>query len=82
MVAFILLHSYKFWPELQNNKEAIFESATHNIIRVAERLHKVFEQTGKVLHLDIESEPDGLLGNTQEVIQWYNDWLISLGVPY
>ena len=74
--------SYKFWPELQSNREAVFQSATHNIIRVAERLHNVFQQTSKVLHLDIEPEPDGLLENTQEVIQWYNNWLIPQGVTY
>ena len=35
-----------------------------------------------MLHLDIEPEPDGLLENTQEVIQWYKNWLIPLGTTY
>ena len=35
-----------------------------------------------MLHLDIEPEPDGLLENTEEVINWYNEWLIPLGTAY
>ena len=74
--------SYKFWKEAQENRDLVFKSATQNIIKIAARLHEIYEQSGKLLHLDIEPEPDGLLENTQEVLQWYKDWLIPQGISY
>lgn len=74
--------SYKFWKESQDNRDSVFEIATQNILKVAARLHETYQQTGKLLHLDIEPEPDGLLENTQEVIQWYKNWLIPKGISY
>lgn len=74
--------SYKFWKETQDHRDTVFQNATHHIIKVAAKLHETYLQTGKVLHLDVEPEPDGLLENTQEVIQWYKDWLIPQGTAY
>lgn len=74
--------SYKNWKEPRNNIEAVLQKATHNIIKIAAKLHETYGQTNKVLHLDIEPEPDGLLENTKEVIQWYNQWLLPQGISY
>lgn len=72
--------SYRFWwktPELL--KEATI-NATKNMLLVVEALIDLQEKTGKILHLDIEPEPDGILENSQEFIDWYNNYLIPMGV--
>ena len=74
--------SYRFWKDSQNDRDSVYKSATRNIVEVAAHLHKIYQRTTKLLHLDIEPEPDGLLENTQEVIDWYKNWLIPLGTQY
>lgn len=74
--------SYKYWPVVQENKHEVLKEATRNMIKVAERLFRINRDSNKLLHLDIEPEPDGLLENTREVIDWFNDWLIPQGKIY
>ncbi len=74
--------SYKFWhadPQAINQVKA---KATQHLAEIAVHLYKIQQQTGKFLHLDIEPEPDGLLENTQEVIDYYQQWLIPQGSQY
>ena len=40
---------------------------------------RVDRLTGKRLHLDLEPEPDGLLENAAEVIDFFERWLIPVG---
>ncbi|UJH90700.1 metabolite traffic protein EboE [Antarcticibacterium sp. 1MA-6-2] len=74
--------SYKYWEAASTNKQEVFENATLHMVKVAERLYHFQENEGKTLHLDIEPEPDGLLENTQGVIEWYRNWLIPMGTVY
>ncbi len=74
--------SYKYWPAVREDKMGVFEKATLNIIKITEKLYKIFRESNQLLHLDIEPEPDGLLENTSEVIGWYQDWLIPMGIKY
>lgn len=74
--------SYKYWEAARNNNSEVLQKATLHIIKVAERLHRIHQDTGQILHLDIEPEPDGLLENTSEVINWYKEWLIPKGTAY
>lgn len=53
--------------------------ATQNIVEVALHLIGIAEEQGKVLHLDIEPEPDGVLENGPEFIDWYQDELLPMG---
>lgn len=71
--------SYKPWfNDIGARKNATL-SATANIIQVAEGLHRIFSQRGKVIHLDIEPEPDGFLESGREFIEWYENILLSAG---
>ncbi|MFF5380569.1 metabolite traffic protein EboE [Pedobacter suwonensis] len=71
--------SYKPWfNDIGARKNATL-SATANIIQVAEGLHRIFSQRGKVIHLDIEPEPDGFLESGREFIEWYEDILLPAG---
>lgn len=68
--------SYKHWHE---SLPDVFEKGAQNMVAIALLLYKIEEETGKYLHLDIEPEPDGLLENTAEVIQLFQDYLIPIG---
>jgi len=68
--------SYKYWD--QNNEEVII-AATKNLIEVVKYLYRVKQETGKLLHLDLEPEPDGILENTHEVIDYFTNTLLPYG---
>jgi len=72
--------SYRFWLKTSEKLKETTETATKNIILVVEALIDLEATTGKILHLDIEPEPDGILENSQEFIDWYNNYLIPIGV--
>lgn len=75
--------SYKPWHDNTTADLApTIETATDNIIKVLEELISIKELNGKVLHLDIEPEPDGLVENGPEFIDWYQEYLIPRGVAY
>jgi len=71
--------SYKPWVNGGNTET--WEHLTRQVVRVAEALMRVREQQGKLIHLDIEPEPDGLLENSTEVVHFYEDWLLPVGAP-
>lgn len=68
--------SYRHWYKNQEEKQTAIHEATQNIIRVAEHLHNLHLKTGKIIHLDVEPEPDGLIENGAEFIQWYEEILL------
>jgi len=72
--------SYKPW--YQGNREKIklaFRAATLHLAEVVEELIHLKVSTGKLIHLDIEPEPDGLLENTSELIDYFQHWLLPTG---
>ncbi|HUQ65046.1 MAG TPA: metabolite traffic protein EboE [Flavitalea sp.] len=73
--------SYKFWHKDDQLPE-VFETATFNLLQVLDQLIQINRATGKLIHIDIEPEPDGLLGNGKEFLQWYLQYLLPLGIPY
>ena len=69
--------SYKPWFEGEPEKrEAAFLTGTRHLLEVARHLDEIFQRTGRYLHLDLEPEPDGLLENTDEVLDYYANWLL------
>jgi len=71
--------SYKFWHEGTDKLNEARKVATLHMVEVAVKLYQIKQQEGQLLHLDIEPEPDGLLENTQDVLDFYNHWLLPLG---
>jgi len=69
--------SYKPWFSNAEEREIATINATKNILKVAEELRQVKERTGKILHLDIEPEPDGFLESGPEFIDWYENVLLK-----
>ena len=73
--------SYKFWHK-EDQLSSVFETATFNLLQVLDQLVQIKKVTGKLIHIDIEPEPDGLLGNGKEFLQWYMQYLMPLGITY
>ncbi|MCZ4223822.1 metabolite traffic protein EboE [Pedobacter rhodius] len=71
--------SYKLWFSTDKEREVATATATENILKVAGKLKEIKAQTGKVLHLDIEPEPDGFLESGPEFIDWYENVLLQSG---
>jgi len=71
--------SYRHWfnnpKELANAKEI----ATQNILEITEYLIDLNKATSKILHLDIEPEPDGILETGVEFIEWFKKDLLLAG---
>ncbi|MCW3463080.1 metabolite traffic protein EboE [Chitinophaga nivalis] len=75
--------SYKYWcNRCEEERLATVESATLNILEVIAQLARIHRSGGPLMHLDIEPEPDGLLENSTEYIQWFTDHLLPLGIPF
>lgn len=70
--------SYRHWFEAKT-QEDVMQVATRNILEVVEQLNRINLVSNKIIHLDIEPEPDGLLETGDEFIDWYNNYLIPLG---
>ncbi|MGD1894158.1 MAG: metabolite traffic protein EboE [Cyclobacteriaceae bacterium] len=73
--------SYKYWHADEKARSEVFEKSTDHLVQIAIWLYRLRQETGKLLHLDIEPEPDGMLENTQEVIDYFNNWLLPKGIP-
>lgn len=73
--------SYKLWHTKEDQPET-FRIATENILKVAAELIRVYEETGKLLHLDIEPEPDGLIESGPEFIDWFQEYLLPRGAQF
>ena len=74
--------SYRLWHADATALNAVRHQAAHHLAQVAAHLYRLRQTTGQLLHLDLEPEPDGLLENTQDVIDYFNDWLLPQGIPY
>ncbi len=75
--------SYKPWhrpaESPENQLAHLYEESVKQIVQVVAKMAVVARQTGKVLHLDIEPEPDGLIENAAEMVAFFEAWLIPLG---
>jgi sugar phosphate isomerase/epimerase len=71
--------TYKPWVD--ENDPALWETFVTQTVRVAEHLARVRQRTGKLIHVDLEPEPDGLLGDGAELIRFFEEWLLPTGTP-
>lgn len=73
--------SYRHWFKTQEAFDQGMEVATSHLMEVVTELSKIEAETGKLLHLDIEPEPDGILENSDEMVWLFTDWLLPKGAP-
>lgn len=75
--------SYKPWLAGDPVKtQAVLEQATRHMAYLIESLYHLQHETGKTIHIDIEPEPDGLLENTAEFLNYYKSWLLPVTIDY
>jgi hypothetical protein len=75
--------SYKPW--FGGNKQAInqaFETGALNLSKVVEALIHISIETSRSIHIDIEPEPDCLIENTTELIDFFQHKLLPIGSGY
>ncbi len=70
--------SYKPWWKDTQDKNQIFYQTSLNLARAIAEMAQIYQNTGKLLHLDLEPEPDGMIENTAEVIDFFQNWLLPL----
>lgn len=71
--------SYRHWFNSPRALAVAKETATENILEITEHLADIYKATGKILHLDIEPEPDGILETGAEFIEWFQKDLLAAG---
>jgi len=71
--------SYRHWFHNEEELKKAKGLATNNLIQVVENLIVIHATTGKLLHLDIEPEPDGMLQTGNEFIQWFENDFMPVG---
>ncbi|KAA6441679.1 xylose isomerase [Dyadobacter flavalbus] len=74
--------SYRLWWKTDEEKHGAVETATSHILHLLDKLIIIENETGKSLHLDIEPEPDGILDNTTDFVNWYRDVLLPKGIAH
>ena len=70
--------SYKHWHNSEIEVQQTFEKAAENITQIVAHLYQIEQSSGKYLHLDIEPEPDCLLENSDEFIDFFEAFLIPI----
>ncbi|UCD62287.1 MAG: metabolite traffic protein EboE [Flavobacteriaceae bacterium] len=70
--------SYKHWHSSTKEKNAVMETGAMHLSELILKLYKLEERTSKYLHIDIEPEPDGMLENTDDVLSFFQNFLLPI----
>ena len=71
--------TYRHWHDTHQSQNKAFIKGAEHFTAVAAHLYSLERRTGKYMHLDIEPEPDGLLENSEEVIRFFEQFLLPIG---
>lgn len=52
---------------------------TLNVVRMVQHLATIREKTGFTMHMDLEVEPGSVLRDIEDVVRFWNDWLLTRG---
>jgi len=72
--------SYKPWFG-DGVDSPIWTLMTRHVTDVAEALVRVRRERGQHISLALEPEPDGLLETSEELVRFFQDWLLPVGGP-
>ncbi|SDN02883.1 metabolite traffic protein EboE [Kriegella aquimaris] len=70
--------SYKHWHETDAKVDEVLKRGAEHLVEIAQHLFELEQSTGKFMHLDIEPEPDGLFENSDEVVNFFADYLVPI----
>jgi hypothetical protein len=71
--------SYKPWMAAADGDA--WNTIVRNVVRIAERLARIRDEDGTVIHLDVEPEPDCSIENTAETLEFFEQRLLPAGAP-
>lgn len=74
--------SYKPWFKDRQLQASVLNSASIHLAQVAAEMVRIRAETGLLLHLDLEPEPDGLIENAAEVVDYFQKELLPIGGAY
>jgi hypothetical protein len=69
--------SYKPW--IASGDTQAVQRMCANLAHIVRVLVQVREARGRLIHVDLEPEPDGLLENSTEVVDFFQQWLLPHG---
>lgn len=74
--------SYRRWFEWEQPaaRDYIFSQTTQNVLDVVAELIRLRQRTDRLMHLDLEPEPDGIIETTDEFITWFMEYLLPMGI--
>ncbi|GAB3808099.1 metabolite traffic protein EboE [Spirosoma humi] len=74
--------TYRLWFEWEQPaaRDYIFSQTTQNVLEVVAELVRLRKQTDRLMHLDLEPEPDGIIETADEFISWFTDYLLPIGI--
>lgn len=72
--------SYRAWIDPQD--KAVWERMAFNLIKVCARLIEIKIAEDRRIHVDLEPEPDALLATSPDVVHFFKQFLLPLGVPW
>lgn len=74
--------SYRRWFEWEQPaaRDYVFSQTTQNVLEVVVELVKLRQRTDRLMHLDLEPEPDGVIETADEFIAWFTDYLLPMGI--
>ncbi len=71
--------SYKPWMAAADG--FAWTTIVRNVVRTAEALVRIRQETGALIHVDIEPEPDCTIENTAETVDFFERRLLPTGAP-
>lgn len=71
--------SYKPWLHNEAAYDEAFEQSTRHLVDVVEHLVNLRHASGRLIHVDIEPEPDCLIENIPETVSYFTRWLFPKG---
>ncbi len=71
--------SYKPWWPDSVELDKLNQLAAKHLTIVAAQLAELETRTGQLIHLGLEPEPDGLIENSEEVVDWFDNYLLPIG---
>ncbi|MDZ7719203.1 MAG: metabolite traffic protein EboE [Balneolaceae bacterium] len=74
--------SYKYWGQSAEKFRKIKKVSSIHFAQLAWQMAEIFEKSGKDIHLDIEPEPDCLIENSEELIDFFKKDLLPTGTEF
>ncbi len=74
--------SYKYWWNSPEKLHDATKKGTLALLELVVALADLEKSTGKWIHIDIEPEPDGILENHGEFVDWYENVYLPMGIEF